>query len=79
MASGIVMLLVPSGHLPMDSPRTEHGRESREFGPSCTIGKAFYLSQSGVSNAEWLAIASAHAGGLWGGDMPAVGVSWNDV
>jgi formylglycine-generating enzyme required for sulfatase activity len=77
-ASGIVMLLVPPGEFLMGSPETEENRGEDECQHRRAIGRAFYLSQTQVSKAQWRSIMRT-APGLFALDaLPVESVSWFD-
>ena len=80
-ASGIVMLLVPPGEFMMGSPKTEPNRSDDETQHRRTIRRAFYLSQTEVSKAQWRAMVGRETvpGSFDGDDLPVESVSWNMV
>ena len=51
--TGIVMLLCPPGEFMMGSPASEAGREDDEAQHRVQITKAFYLSETEVTQESW--------------------------
>ncbi|MFM7260001.1 MAG: SUMF1/EgtB/PvdO family nonheme iron enzyme, partial [bacterium] len=69
-ATGIVMLLCPTGDFTMGEGDNAHPR---------VIRRPFYLSQFEVSRAQWRAIAGKDVGYFKGDDLPVEQVSWINV
>ena len=78
-ASGIVMLLVPPGDFSMGSPASEPLRDDDELQHRRSIRRAFYLSRTEVTQAEWERVAGANPSFASGvPDHPVAQVRWND-
>jgi formylglycine-generating enzyme required for sulfatase activity len=76
--TGIVMLLCPPGEFMMGSPASEAGRSDNEAQHRVTITKAFYLSETEVTQEVWQKVMGANPSGFWGASNPVEQVSWND-
>ena len=76
--TGIVMLLCPPGEFMMGSPASEAGRFADEAQHSVTITKAFYLSETGVTQEVWQKVKGANPSNFKGANNPVEQVSWND-
>jgi len=72
--TGIVMLLVPPGQFTMGS--SEGSSDERVH--RVDITKAFYLSETEVSQEVWLAVMSANPSKQQGARFPVESVSWAD-
>ena len=77
-ATGIVMLLVPPGEFMMGSPENEADRRKNETQHRVTISKAFYLSQTPLSQQAWLKVMDKNPSFFIGSQNPVETVSWND-
>ena len=76
--TGIVMLLCPPGEFMMGSPASEARRLDREAQHSVTITKAFYLSETEVTQEVWQKVIGANPSMFYGARNPVELVSWND-
>ena len=76
--TGIVMLLCPPGEFMMGSPASEAGRKDNEAQHSVTITKAFYLSETEVTQEVWQKVMGANPSEFNGANTPVEQVSWND-
>ena len=76
--TGIVMLLCPPGEFMMGSPASEAGRKDNEAQHSVTITKAFYLSETEVTQEVWQKVRGANQSKYKGANNPVELVSWND-
>ena len=76
--TGIVMLLCPPGEFVMGSPASEAGRKDNEAQHSVTITKAFYLSETEVTQEVWQKVRGANQSKYKGANNPVEQVSWND-
>jgi len=76
--TGIVMLLCPPGEFMMGSPASEKGRLKNEAQHSVTITKAFYLSETEVTQEVWQKVMGANPSSFKGASNPVEQVSWND-
>jgi formylglycine-generating enzyme len=76
--TGIIMLLCPPGEFMMGSPASEAGRSNDEAQHSVTITKAFYLSETEVTQEVWQTVMGANPSGFNGASNPVEQVSWND-
>ena len=76
--TGIVMLLCPPGEFMMGSPASEAERSDREAQHSVTITKAFYLSETEVTQEVWQKVRGANQSKYKGANNPVELVSWND-
>ena len=80
--TGIVMLLVPPGEFMMGSPQNEANRVGDETQHRVTISKAFYLSQTQLSQQAWLKVMNKNPsffkGFFKGLQNPIETVSWDD-
>ena len=77
-ATGITMLLVPPGGFMMGSPSNENGRGDYESERRVTISKAFYLSQTAVTQEFWLKVMGANRSHFQGPQNPVEQISWDD-
>ena len=77
--TGIVMLLCPPGEFMMGSPESEAGRsDAGERQYRVLITKAFYLSETEVTQESWQKVTGTNSRKNDGANNPAAGVSWND-
>ena len=76
--TGIVMLLCPPGEFMMGSPASEAGHSENEAQHRVTITKAFYLSETEVTQEVWQKVMGANPSGFKGASNPVELVSWND-
>ena len=76
--TGIVMLLCPPGEFMMGSPASEAGRKDNEAQHSVTITKAFYLSETEVTQEVWQKVKGANPSNFKGANNPVEQVSWHD-
>jgi formylglycine-generating enzyme required for sulfatase activity len=76
--TGIMMLLCPPGEFTMGSPASEALRKDDEAQHSVTITKAFYLSETEVTQEVWQKVMGANPSNFKGGSNPVEQVSWND-
>ena len=76
--TGIVMLLCPPGEFMMGSPASKAGRSNDEAQHSVTITKAFYLSETEVTQEVWQTVIGANPSRYKGAGNPVEQVSWND-
>ncbi|RLS89599.1 MAG: formylglycine-generating enzyme family protein [Planctomycetota bacterium] len=76
--TGIVMLLCPPGEFMMGSPASKAGRSNDEAQHSVTITKAFYLSETEVTQESWQKVMGANPSEFKGANNPVEWVSWND-
>ena len=76
--TGIVMLLCPPGEFMMGSPASKAGRSNDEAQHSVTITKAFYLSETEVTQEVWRNVMGANPSNFKGANNPVEQVSWND-
>ncbi len=76
---GMKLTLVPAGEFRMGSPADEKGREAEETPHRVTIGRAFRIGTTEVTQAQWKAVMGARRGRFEGDDLPVEDVSWNDA
>jgi formylglycine-generating enzyme required for sulfatase activity len=76
--TGIVLLLCPPGEFMMGSPASEAGRRDDEAQHRVTITKAFYLSETEVTQEVWQKVKGANPSYFKGANNPVEQVSWND-
>jgi len=89
---GMTLVYIPANSFMMGSPPNEKGRESHE-GPQHQVGisKAFWMGQTGVTQAQWRAVMGTRVGQQrdrenpsWplsgeGADYPMYCVSWYEA
>jgi formylglycine-generating enzyme required for sulfatase activity len=76
--TGIVMLLCPPGEFMMGSPASEAGRYDNEAQHRVQVTKAFYLSETEVTQEVWQKVMGANPSNFNGANNPVEQVSWND-
>jgi formylglycine-generating enzyme required for sulfatase activity len=76
--TGIVMLLCPPGEFMMGSPASEAGRGACETQHRRTIGKAFYLGETEVTQEQWLRVKGENPSYFRAAKNPVEQVSWDD-
>ena len=76
--TGIVMLLCPPGEFTMGSPASEEGREDDEAQHRVQITKAFYLSETEVTQESWQKVVGENPSKFQLANNPVEQVSWND-
>jgi formylglycine-generating enzyme required for sulfatase activity/mono/diheme cytochrome c family protein len=76
--TGIVMLLCPPGEFMMGSPESEPFRKVDETQHRRTIGTAFYLGESEVTQDQWRRVMGANPSNFNGATNPVENVSWNE-
>jgi formylglycine-generating enzyme required for sulfatase activity len=67
-STGIVMLLCPPGEFMMGSPASEAGRDGDEAQQRVSIRRAFYISETQVTQAQWeraMGKKPADSAGVW--------------
>jgi formylglycine-generating enzyme len=72
------MLLCPPGEFTMGSPMSEAGRSDDEAQHRVTITKAFYLSETEVTQEVWQTVMGANPSNFKGANNPVEQVSWKD-
>jgi len=83
--AGQRMVRVPAGRLRMGAPRREQGRRANELERNVELTRAFYMSVTEVTNAEFRAFRAKHSSGivarttLDNESYPVVRVSWTDA
>jgi formylglycine-generating enzyme required for sulfatase activity len=73
------MVLVPAGAFTMGSPKDELGRFSNETQHRVTLTKAFWVSKSPVTQAEWEAVMRWNGSHFKGPRRPVERVTWFDA
>jgi formylglycine-generating enzyme required for sulfatase activity len=76
--TGIVMLLCPPGEFTMGSPASEAGRDDDEVQHRRAIRRAFYLSETEVTQEAWEKLMGGNPSYFKGAANPVEMVSWND-
>ena len=76
--TGIVLLLCPPGEFMMGSPASEAGREDDEAQHRVQITKAFYLSETEVTQESWQKVVGENPSKFQLANNPVEMVSWND-
>ena len=76
--TGIVMLLCPPGEFMMGSPDSEAEHSDDEAQHRVPITKAFYLSETEVTQESWQKVMGANPSSFSGASNPVEQVSWND-
>jgi len=76
--TGIVMLLCPPGEFTMGSPASEAGRDDDEVQHRRAIRRAFYLSETEVTQEAWEKLMGGNPSYFKGAANPVELVSWND-
>ena len=76
--TGMVMLLCPPGEFMMGSPASEAGRSDDEAQHRVQITRAFYLSETEVTQESWQKVMFPNPSGFNGASNPVEQVSWND-
>jgi formylglycine-generating enzyme required for sulfatase activity len=76
--TGIVMLLCPPGEFVMGSPKNEVGRTDNEAQQRVSITRAFYISETEVTQEQWQRTMGANPSYFKGASNPVEQVSWND-
>ncbi|MGH8517863.1 MAG: SUMF1/EgtB/PvdO family nonheme iron enzyme, partial [Panacagrimonas sp.] len=83
--AGPALILVQPGAFVMGTPRGEQGRQSNEAVRPVRLTRAFYLSATEVTNAQFRRFASGHSSGIVKREtldndrQPAARVSWDDA
>ena len=83
--AGPAMILVQPGAFVMGTPRGEQGRQSNEAVRPVRLTRAYYLSTTEVTNAQFRRFASAHSSGIVKREtldndrQPVARVSWDDA
>jgi formylglycine-generating enzyme required for sulfatase activity len=76
--TGIVMLLCPPGEFTMGSPASEAGRDNDEVQHGRVIRRAFYLSETEVTQESWAKLMGGNPSYFKGAANPVESVSWHD-
>ena len=81
---GMELVVIPPGTFTMGSPDYEKGRRDEETQVSVTLTRAFQMSRTEVTQAQWRAVMKTTPWkGEWhvkeGADYPATYVSWEDA
>ena len=77
-ASGVVLVLIPTGEFLMGSPKDEAGREPDETQHSVRIEKPFYMGVTEVTQAQWQRVMGHNPSFFRNPDGPVEQVSWDD-
>lgn len=83
--AGPAMVLVQPGAFVMGTPRGEQGRQSNEAMRPVRLTRAYYLSTTEVTNAQYRRFAAAHSSGIVKREtldndrQPVARVSWDDA
>ena len=75
----IKMVRIKPGTFVMGSPESEPGRQIDEVQHTVKITKAFYLSQTPITQAQWKAVMGNNPSNFQGDDLPVECVSWDDA
>jgi formylglycine-generating enzyme required for sulfatase activity len=75
----MTFVLVPAGSFTMgDNGPNEGGLGSLPTHP-VTIGQAFYVAETELTQAQWTAVMGTNPSSFPGNNHPVEGVSWNDI
>lgn len=83
--AGPAMVLVQPGRFTMGTPRGEQGRQSNEALRPVRLTRAYYLSTTEITNAQYRRFAAAHSSGIVKREtldndrQPVVRVAWEDA
>ena len=78
--AGIAFRWCPAGTFTMGSPDTEVGRDTDETQHQVTLSKGFWMSETEVTQAQWVAVMGSNPSYFTGDtSRPVEGVSWNDI
>ena len=77
-ATGIVMLLCPPGQFNMGAPPAEPGAFDDELQQLVVISRAFYLSETEVTQEQWSALMGGNPSYFEGTQRPVERVSWTE-
>jgi formylglycine-generating enzyme required for sulfatase activity len=77
--TGIVFARIPAGGFAMGSPADEPGHQDNETPHRVRLTRAFYLSTTEVTRAQWAALMPPVAADLAASDLPVVNVNWFDA
>ena len=72
-------VLIPSGTFIMGSPEDEVGRFQDESQHEITISNSFYMQNTPITQAQWMAIEDNTSYFKYGGDYPVESISWEDT
>ena len=75
----IKMVSIKPGTFVMGSPESEPGRVDNEIQHTVRIAKAFYMSRTPITQAQWKAVMGNNPSNFKGDDLPVENVSWNDA
>ena len=75
----IKMVRIKPGTFVMGSPESEPEHQFDEVQHTVTITKAFYLSRTPITQAQWQAVMGTNPSGFKGDDLPVERVSWDDA
>jgi len=78
-AGGLKFAYIPAGQFVMGSATDEKGREEEETPHKVTLGKAFYMGVTEVTQVQWKAVMGQRRGGFEGDALPVEEVSWKDA
>ena len=78
-ASGIALVLVPTGEFAMGSPPDEPERLPVEASQQQRLDAPFYLGVTEVTQAQWRVVMASNPSHLAGDDLPVDRVSWHDA
>ncbi len=70
------LVLIPAGEFIMGSPENESGRRSDEDQHPVTLTQAFYLSETEVTQAQWMALKNKNPSFFEGDNYPVDTVNW---
>ena len=75
----IKMVRIPPVTYVMGSPESEPDRYDNETLHAVKITKAFYMSATPVTQAQWRAVMGTNPGSFKGDDLPVDSVTWDDA
>jgi formylglycine-generating enzyme required for sulfatase activity len=70
---------IPPGTFTMGSPITELGRLSNETQVSVEISQGFYLAETEVTQAQWLAVMPENPSEFRGENLPVETITWGEA
>jgi sulfatase modifying factor 1 len=77
--TGLCFVLIPAGRFDMGSPVTETGHRADETLHGVTLTKAFYMSETEVTQEEWTAVMGSNPSHFHGRNLPVESVTWFEV
>ena len=76
---GMTLVRLSPGQFTMGSPDNEAGRDSDETAHQVTLSRPFYISNTLVTQAQWLIVMNSDPSRFLGYELPVDSVTWSEA